>query len=216
MVWRAMNAFSSMGYWESRYRSGGTSGAGSTGRLAAFKAGIINSLVAEQRIASVIDLGCGDGALLPLLTVPGYIGVDVSPAALARCAARCPQHRFLPYDELDQAPPAELAMSIDVVFHLIEDAVFTRYMAALFGHATRFVLVYASNVDMSWPAPHVRHRRFSDHVAATQPDWQVLAHLPNRYPFDPARPDDTSFADFFLYGRMPKPLAEVGAACRSG
>jgi SAM-dependent methyltransferase len=213
-----MNAFSSMGYWEQRYRSGGTSGAGSIGRLAAFKAEFINRLVAEQRIASVIDLGCGDGLLLPLLTVPGYTGVDVSLAALAHCAVRCPHHRFLPYDMLDLAPPAELAMSIDVIFHLIEDAVFTRYMAALFAHATRFVLVYASNVDMSWPAPHVRHRRFSDHVAATQPGWQVLAHVPNRYPFDPARPDDTSFADFFLYGRRPKPLplGEVGAPWRSG
>jgi hypothetical protein len=44
-------------------------------------------------------------------------------------------------------------------------------------------------------------------VTATEPDWRLLAHLPNRYPFDPGRPDDTSFADFFIYGRP-------GAACR--
>ena len=196
-----MNAFSSAGYWESRYQSGGTSGAGSCGRLAAFKAGVINTLVAQQRIASVIDLGCGDGSLLPLLSVPGYVGVDVSPAALARCAARCPQHSFVLFDALETVPAAELVLSIDVIFHLVEDSVFAGYMASLFGHATRFVLVYASNFDHDWPSPHVRHRRFTDHVAATQPDWRLLAHEANRYPFDPEHPDDTSFADFFLFGR---------------
>jgi SAM-dependent methyltransferase len=197
-----MNAFSSAGYWETRYRSGGTSGAGSHGRLASYKAGVINTLVAQQRIASVIDLGCGDGSLLPLLALPGYVGVDVSPAALVRCAARCPQHRFVLFDALDTVPPAELALSVDVIFHLVEDAVFEDHVAALFGHATRLVLVYASNFDRGWPSPHVRHRRFTDHVAATQPDWRLLAHEPNRYPFDPENPDDTSFADFFLFGRV--------------
>jgi SAM-dependent methyltransferase len=197
-----MNGFSSAGYWEARYRAGGTSGAGSRGRLAQFKADIINALIAERHIATVIDLGCGDGGLLPLLRLPAYLGVDVSPTALVRCAARCPHLRFLPFDAIDTIAPAELGLSIDVIFHLVEDPVFGRYMAALFAHATRFVLIYASNVDRNWSSPHVRHRRFSDHVAATQPGWKLLAHMPNRYPFDPGSPEDTSFADFFLYGRL--------------
>jgi len=62
-------------------------------------------------------------------------------------------------------------------------------------------VIYASNVDADWPASHVRHRRFTDHVAASQPRWRLLAHLPNPRPYDPARPDDTSFADFFVYGK---------------
>jgi SAM-dependent methyltransferase len=197
-----MNAFSSAAYWDTRYRSGGDSGAGSGGRLAAYKAGVINGLVAERRIASVLDLGCGDGRLLELLRVPSYVGVDVSPAVLARCALRYPAHRFVPFHALEELPPADLALSIDVIFHLVEDPVFASHMAALFRHAGRFVLIYASNVDMAWPAPHVRHRRFTDHVEATQPDWRLLAHEPNPLPFDPARPEETSFADFFLYGRV--------------
>jgi SAM-dependent methyltransferase len=206
MVRRPMNAFSSAAYWEARYRSGGNSGAGSCGRLARFKADFINSLIVQRRIGSVIDLGCGDGSLLPLLAipavdgVPAYLGLDVSAAALARCAERCPGHRLMPFEAVDSVPPADLALSVDVIFHLVEDAVFARYMAALFDHATRFVLIYASNVDMGWPSPHVRHRRFSDYVAATRTDWRLLAHVPNRYPFDPVFPGETSFADFFLYG----------------
>jgi hypothetical protein len=75
-------------------------------------------------------------------------------------------------------------------------------MQALFAHAMRFVVVYASNVDRAWPSPHVRHRRFTDHVAATQPGWTLLSHVPNIYPFDPTQPDSTSFADFFVYGKI--------------
>lgn len=196
-----MTGLVSAAYWESRYRSGGTSGAGSYGRLARFKADFINTFIRRRGVGSVLDLGCGDGALLSLLQAPAYTGVDVSPTSLVRCTARFPDHRFVPLEALDDEPAADLALSIDVVFHLVEDAAFVQHMAALFGHAARFVLVYASNVERAWPAPHVRHRRFTDHVAATQPDWVLEAHVPNRYPFDPASPEDTSFADFFVYAK---------------
>ena len=196
-----MNAFSSQAYWEARYSAGGTSGAGSQGALLRYKAAVINALVADNAVGSVLDLGCGDGRLLSLLHVPSYVGVDVSPTALAGCQTRFPLHRFLPFDAVEAEATAELALSIDVIFHLVEDGVFARTMHALFSHATRFVLIYASNFDSDWPAPHVRHRRFTDHVAAAWPEWRLLAHLPNPYAFDPARPEATSLSDFFVYGR---------------
>jgi len=203
-----MNAFCSPAYWEVRYRAGGNSGPGSYGALARFKAGVINAFVADNGVASVLDMGCGDGNLLSMLQVPDYIGVDVSLTALACCVTRFPRYRFVPFDAVDAVAPAELALCIDVIFHLVEDEAFARTMHTLFAHATRFVLVYASNVDSDWPAPHVRHRRFTDYVAAALPDWRLLAHLPNPYPFDPRRPAETSFADFFVYGR------EEGCAIR--
>ena len=196
-----MNHFSSSTYWDMRYRRGGNSGAGSYGRLAKFKAGFINAFAAANRVTDVIDLGCGDGNLLSMLRVDAYTGVDVSHAILADVSARFPGHRFVPFDRIEAEPQADVALSIDVIFHLVEDDVFTRYMGALFAHAQRFVLIYASNIDLPWPSPHVRHRRFSDHVAAHFPDWHLCAHVPNRHAFDPARPDDTSFADFFVYAR---------------
>lgn len=195
-----MTAFSSSQYWEQRYRAGGTSGAGSYGQMAAFKAGVINGFLADNGITSMLDLGCGDGNLLSLLQVPVYIGVDVAPTALACCITRFPQHRFLPFNALDLSVRAELVLSIDVIFHLVEDSEFARYMHALFAHATRYVLIHSSNADRNWSSPHVRHRRFSDFVADCRPEWRLLAHLPNRYPFDPEHPEETSFADFFVYG----------------
>jgi hypothetical protein len=194
--------FSSGEYWEARYGRGGASGAGSLGRLARFKAAVINRFIVENRIGSVIDVGCGDASQLGLLELPpDYVGVDVSATALARCADRFPGRRFVTPDKLRTVPPAELTLSLDVIYHLIEDTVFTATMRTLFAWATRFVVIYASNSDAVSSSPHVRHRRFTAHVDATEPDWRLLAHLPNPYPFDPARPDDTSFADFFIYGR---------------
>ena len=197
-----MNAFSSIQYWEARYRANGTSGAGSVGRLARFKAGVVNRFIADNLVTSMIDLGCGDGSQLALFDVPDdYTGVDAAPSAVAACAEKFPARRFVSLDAIEPVPPAELTLSLDVIYHLTEDAVFAAYIATLFAKATRFVLVYASNTEASWPSAHVRHRRFTDHVAIVAPGWRLLAHMPNPYPFDPRQPDETSFADFFIYGR---------------
>jgi SAM-dependent methyltransferase len=199
--------FSSSTYWDARYRDGGASGVGSLGRLAQFKAGVINRFLQDNAIGSMIDLGCGDGSQLALLDPPeDYVGVDVSPAALAICATRHPNRRFVPFEQSGSLPPADLTLSLDVIYHLVEDSVFVETLQRLFALATRFVLIYTSNADATWPAPHVRHRAFTRHVGATEPDWRLLAHVLNPWPYDPACPNDTSFADFFVYGRL-------GAAC---
>lgn len=197
----AQTPFSSAAYWEQRYRGGGDSGAGSYGRLAVFKADVLNALVRDNAVASTMELGCGDGGQLALLDIPGYTGLDVAPTALARCRELFPAHRFALMGERAGLGRAELALSLDVVYHLVEDAVFAEYMAALFDSATRFVVVYASDVEQSWPSQHVRHRRFTAHVAAHFPDWRLAAVIPNAYPYDATRPDDTSFAAFHIYCR---------------
>lgn len=199
--------FSSAAYWEARYRAGGHSGAGSYGRLAAFKAAFVNDFVALNAISRVTEFGCGDGNQLGQFAIPEYTGIDVSPTALAHCRALYPGIPFVHRDDIAGLAPAELTLSLDVVFHLTEDAVFEAYMRDLFAFATRFVVVYASDRDDGTVDAHVRHRAVSAHVARTQPDWALLARVPNRFRFDPARPHDTSFADFMVFGR-------AGSACR--
>jgi SAM-dependent methyltransferase len=202
--------FSSAAYWEGRYRAGGHSGAGSQGRLAGFKADFLNALIRDNAIASAIEFGCGDGRQLELLEVADYVGLDVAPTAVAQCRARFGGQEgrdFRLMGERVGLAASELGLSLDVVYHLVEDAVFAEYMEALFAHAWRFVVIYASDVDAGWTSPHVRHRRFSAHVAARFPDWRLAAVVPNLYPFDPHNPEETSFAAFHVY-RQP------GEACR--
>jgi len=95
-----MNApFRSAEYKDARYRAGGKSGAGSYGRLADYKAAVINGVIALNGIAHVADFGCGDGNLLSLLRPPAYTGLDVSETVLARCGSfsrstcSCRSHR---------------------------------------------------------------------------------------------------------------------------
>lgn len=195
----------SASYWESRYQTGGTSGAGSYNRLAEFKARMLNDFVRERDVKSVLELGCGDGAQLELTEYPRYIGCDVSAAAVEMCRARYandPSKEFLLLDELPTDLSSDLALSLDVVYHLVEDEVFAAHMATLFDHADRFVIIYSSNQDSPQPTAHVRHRRFTDWVDTSRPNWRLSFTVPNAYPFDPKRSEETSFADFFVYERV--------------
>jgi hypothetical protein len=199
---------SSADYWKHRYQVGGDSGAGSYARLAAFKAEILNGFVAEHDVTSVIEFGCGDGNQLKLAEYPTYLGVDISVNAVERCSDLFRgdlSKQFLTTDEY-RAERAEMALSLDVIYHLVEDEVFESYMNRLFDAAERFVVIYSSNHDAP-PGPrdpHVRHRRFTEWVEAHQPAWRLLAHIPNRYP-SADDPFNGSFADFHLYARAVQP-----------
>lgn len=193
-------------FWDERYAKGGTSGAGSTGRLAEFKAEVVNAFVRDAGVRSVIEHGCGDGNQLALAVYPRYLGLDVSPVAIAACRSRFaadPSKEFRLVAEY-RGERADLALSLDVIFHLVEDEVFERYMARLFGSAERFVIVYSSDTDDQTQAPgsHVRHRKFSRWVEANARGWGLRARVPNRHPY---RGDATqgSFADFFVHERIP-------------
>lgn len=195
---------SSDSYWEERYRTGGDSGAGSYNRLAEFKASVLNDFVRDQNVESLLELGCGDGSQLALANYPRYVGSDVSAAAVEMCRSRFAgdtSKTFFLNDELPAGLTVDLTMSLDVVYHLVEDQVFEDHMRSLFGRARRFVVIYASNEDRRLPEAHVRHRRFTDWVAAQQPDWTLRTTIPNAYPFDPEDPENTSFADFYIYER---------------
>jgi hypothetical protein len=190
-------------YWEKRYREGKTSGVGSYGRLAAFKAEVLNDFVAKQNVQSVIEFGCGDGAQLALAKYPSYVGVDVAQGSIKICEKRFAgdtSKRFYLTNKL----PADLgrfdlALSLDVVYHLVEDNIFEAYMHSLFEHAAQFVVIYSSNKEEPSGVPHVRHRLFAKWIEKKAPQWRQCGFIRNRYPEDPERPDHSSFADFYIF-----------------
>jgi hypothetical protein len=201
-------AFSSSGYWDRRYETGGTSGAGSYGRLSEFKAEVINGLVDEFQVADIVEFGCGDGNQLALARYPRYRGYDVSDTAIALCKSRFagdPTKEFKAVREY-AGESAGMALSLDVIFHLVEDSVFEAYMRRLFGAAQRFVVIYSSDTDEQMPgeAVHVRHRKFSDWIAANERGWSLSRTIRNRYPYQPGD-ETTSFSDFFVYRRTSEP-----------
>lgn len=195
----------STSFWESVYREGGTSGPGSYGRLAEFKAEILNEFVRTRNIRTVIEFGCGDGAQLQRAVYPEYIGVDVASGSIARCSALFAHDASKRFYLADALPKDlgrfDLALSLDVIYHLIENNVFDLYMRRLFGAAQRHVIIYSSNYAALAEGPHVRHRKFTAWIAENARGWQQEGFVANRFPVDPQRPEETSHADFYFFGR---------------
>jgi len=192
----------SANYWEDRYRHGGNSGAGSYNRLALFKAAVLNDFVAANEIHSVIEFGSGDGAQLELAKYPDYVGIDVAQSAIElsrRKFADNPSIRFLHTSDLTDCHRAELALSLDVIYHIVEDVAYDAYMKQLFDAATKFVIIYSSNEDKPGPTPHIRHRQFTRWVEANRADFKLIVKIPNAYPHSEKDPDNTSFADFYIF-----------------
>lgn len=195
-------------YWETRYASGGTSGRGSYGELAVYKAEFLNRFVREHQVRSVIEFGCGDGNQLSLAEYPSYIGLDVAKTAIARCASAFGQDRtksFFLYDSgafVDHHAVfrAELGLSLDVIFHLTEDAIFEGYMRHLFGAAQRFVIAYSSDEERADREPHIRHRKFTSWISNRLPEWRLVQRQANPHPMTPDRRTG-SCADFFVFER---------------
>ena len=189
-------------YWIERYNSGGNSGDGSYGKLAEFKAGIINKFVLQMNIKTIIEYGCGDGNQLKLAEYPSYTGFDVSPKAMSICRQTFLNDVTKTFKMIDDYnnETAELTLSLDVIFHLIEDNVFSDHMNRLFDSSNRFVIIYSSDTDANPEGQdaHVKHRNFTKWIGRMKSEWRLMRHIPNRYPFK----GDTktgSFADFFIY-----------------
>ena len=195
-------------YWENRYQLGGNSGLGSYHQFAEFKAEILNDFVAQNHIQSVIEFGCGDGNQLKLANYPLYIGLDVSPTAIKLCTNHFSNDNtksFYLYHSLAFIDHvglfrAELSLSLDVLFHLVDNDIFHAYMSHLFNAGQKYVIIYSSNFDDS-QIVHERHHQFTKWVETYEPDWVLNQKIDNRYPYDPQRPNETSLADFYIFSR---------------
>jgi len=201
-------SFGSGNYWSERYVEGGSSGCGSYGRLSVFKADVINGFLKEKGVVSVLDVGCGDAHQTSLFKIPKYTGLDISDECVRlnkKFFAGDDTKRFLKYEPSMPVIHADLVLSLDVIYHLVEDDVFNDYMTYLFGCAERFVMIYSSNKDEQsfCQAQHVRHRRFSDWIRENVPDWELLGFVQNKYPLN-GRSDMESFANFYVYAKQSK------------
>jgi SAM-dependent methyltransferase len=189
-------------YWKKRYKTGGTSGAGSYKRFAEFKAQVINDFVEDKQIKTIIEYGCGDGNQLFFSEYPSYIGFDVSLEALSQCKNRFSDDETKTFKLTNEYAneTAQLTLSLDVIYHLIEDHIFFAYMKQLFDSSTEFVIIYSSNTDKQsrLQAVYVKHRKFSNWITQYKPEWKLIKHIPNRYPhtYDDLK---GSFADFYIY-----------------
>ena len=170
--------------------------------LAEFKAEIINNFVKTRNIATIIEFGCGDGNQLTYAEYPSYIGFDVSPQAVKRCRKlfRGDKTKKFGLVEKYRGQQAQLTLSLDVIFHLIEDDVFNSYRTRLFDSSEQFVIIYSSNFDEKQKF-HERPRQFTRWIEINAANWKLIQHIPNRFPY---KGDNTqgSPSDFYIYEKI--------------
>lgn len=192
--------FNSKDYWENRYRSGGNSGAGSYGEKAKYKALITNNIIEEYNIKDMIEFGCGDGNNLAYYNVDRYIGFDVSETAIKTCINKFNNDTtksFILYNPDFFKPgglKADLTISYEVIFHLIEDEIFLDYISNLFDTSSNYVLICSSNNEKVYDyATHVKHRKFTDFIPS---EFSLLKYIKT-----PIEELNDFFSDFYLYQR---------------
>jgi len=193
---------SSASYWEKRYRNGGNSGSGSYNKLSLFKAEVLNDFVKQNEIQTIIEYGCGDGSQLSLFEFPFYTGFDVSNSALLLCKNLFSNDATKIFKNMTdyRNETAQLTLSLDVIYHLVENSVFNNYMDILFDSSEKYVIIYSSNTDQQEKiqAPHVKHRKFTEWVKKHKNNWQLIQTTPNKYPY---KGNDLtgSFSDFYIF-----------------
>jgi hypothetical protein len=191
-------------YWIRRYENGGNSGGGSYGILAEYKAKILNDFVSENQINSVIEFGCGDGNNLSSFNFPSYLGLDVSNFVILKNRRKFKENLNWAFMSLDDSRQfsfrADLILSLDVIYHLVEDEVYERYMSELFKSSIKFVIIYSSNTDFLPPEAHVRHRKFTKWIELNRSDFELykMDENPHKSELLGTGPSK-SFADFFIF-----------------
>lgn len=193
-------------YWQQRYEKGGTSGAGSRGALAQYKSDFINRFIKTNNTKTHIEFGCGDGYQLGLIHYENYIGLDISQKSIALCQAAFKKditksfflyHPQAFYDKQARLS-ADLALSLDVIYHITDDHDYTKYLQDLFNAAQRYVILYTSDTEQAESFAHIKHRKISTDIQTRFPNWTLLLREENPHTFQQWN-DDTSRAHFFIY-----------------
>lgn len=170
-------------YWEMRYASGRGPGEGSVGEAGQRKADQVNTELDKYDVGSVVDWGCGDGQITALLNLSErtYVGIDVSNTAIVSAMQANPEQAFVRMARrVSVTVRADASLSLDVIYHLVDDEEYRDYLRSVFESARDLVIAYATNHVDPLTARHVRFREWLNDVPR---GWTVVT-----MPHDPTTP----------------------------
>lgn len=108
--------------WGEDFDKKGCSGSGSTFEASQEYVQFVKKFIEENHIRSVLDIGCGDGAITGFLKLDNnisYIGIDVVEDLIERNKAKYPCHNFFKLNAvIDPLPEVDLILCKDVLQHL--------------------------------------------------------------------------------------------------
>ena len=165
---------------------------------------MLNEFIEKNNIHSVIEWGFGDGNQLNLLKVPSYTGYDVSKTAYRMCIERLANDKskeFLHYDGTrinEREGLYDMAISLDVLYHLTEEDKFSNYLYNLFSSSGRYVCIYASDYDEKQKVDHIKRRKFTEYVKNNFTEWEMILFIKNPYLYE------ASNSNFYFYEKKHK------------
>lgn len=182
-------------YWENRYATGGNSGYGSYENFLTDKVKLLTQLVSDLGICSIADVGCGDCTILPHLTVERYVGYDISPTVINRHIQNNSDvsHTFrLIHDPITE--PFDMALSLDVIFHQVDDVDYNEYIRHLVNTNAKYILILTMN-DRILSTEHAKaaHVKYRD----VQKSALIHAHYVCIYTY----PHTLDTSTYYLYKR---------------
>ena len=204
------NVFDSSKHWQNRYLNGQNSDSGSYGRLAQWKAEVINNFIKNKKIQSIIDYGVGDGNQLSLYDINDitYCGIDVSKVVIDKLSNKYKNDTTKQFHHVSSKIlnfTSELTISCDVLYHLIEDDVYVNYLNNLFRMSEKYVIVYAKALNQDHKCEHVKFRNFIVDIEKLYPEWKLFKCIPNKYPVNDIRESNEHFfSDFYIYEKTER------------
>ncbi len=162
--------FSVQKYWTERYYNQGNSGWGSWDSNAVkFKADYVNEVIKKYNINTVCDLGCGDGNMIKYFSgYKQYYGYDIAPVAVSMCKSQYEKDiNKIFYYKMEEIldKKYDLSLSLDIIYHLVEDDMYQKYMHDLFSIAD-IVCIFSTNhgTPVSLDLLHIKDRIFTKDI----------------------------------------------------
>ena len=178
--------------WETRYSKGQDSGTGSYGDNYIFKRDVIKDIIEKYGIESIVDFGCGDGHQISELDVSKYVGYDISRTVVDLCNKKYLNDETKSFHLIDRylLEDFDLAMSLDVIYHIINHNDFIEHLNLLFSPHHKYVVVFSTNHDQEQTILHILHRNFTKYVEENT-NFELVEIIEN----------DLESADFYIYKR---------------
>lgn len=183
--------------WEDRYVNKGNSGFGSYQKdLYDYKLGFVRDVITQYNIKTVFDYGCGDGHVVSEIIagrdVDSYIGIDLSPYIIEQNRKKYKDKIYYTLEEynFDQKETFDLVISLDVIYHIMEEAFYYETLSKLFELSKKYVLIYAVDKDLLYSG-HMHFRRFTNKI-------------PNNYKLVKSEktPNEQMETTFYLYEKI--------------
>ena len=138
---------------------------------------------------------------MSLIRYPEYLRFDVSPTAIELCKKKFkhdPSKTFKHIAEYNE-DKADLALSLDVVYHLVEYQVYQTHLSNVFRSSDKWALIFSNDHNENdGVSEHVKHRKFTKDVKKFHPNWKLIKTWDNPHPFKGNYESGTS-AIFHLY-----------------